>query len=473
MNTVTRFAPSPTGFLHIGGVRTALFNWLFAKHSEGKFLLRIEDTDKKRSSKGAVDEIINGLDWLGLTPDDKPIFQSERVNRHKKIVYQLLQNEKAYPCYSSQEELTIMREKSRKEGKTRLYDGRWRNRDPKEAPKGIVPVIRFKAPLEGSTTLDDLVQGTITLNNQDLDDMILLRADGTPTYMLSAVVDDHDMGITHILRGDDHLTNAFKQIQLFQAIEWKIPEFGHIPLIHGPDGTKLSKRHGALGINRYKELGYLPDGILNYLMRLGWSHGNEEIISLSNAIKWFEITAIGRSSSRINFDKLNSTNAHYLRETNNQNLLELLKPEIQKKLNISLNPELSERLIKGMPGLKIRAKNLIELTEMSLFYVISRPIKIEVQDENILNRNSITLLKKLYKELKNIDNWSEKNIEILIRNYSESQQMKLKDIAQPMRIALSGSNTSPGIFEILTVLGQKETLGRLNDLFSKRDQTID
>ena len=473
MNTVTRFAPSPTGFLHIGGVRTALFNWLFAKHSEGKFLLRIEDTDKKRSSKGAVDEIINGLDWLGLTPDDKPIFQSERLNRHKKIVYQLLQNEKAYPCYSSQEELTIMREKSRKEGKTRLYDGRWRNRDPKEAPKGIVPVIRFKAPLEGSTTLDDLVQGTITLKNQDLDDMILLRADGTPTYMLSAVVDDHDMGITHILRGDDHLTNAFRQIQLFQAIEWKIPEFGHIPLIHGPDGTKLSKRHGALGINRYKELGYLPDAILNYLMRLGWSHGNEEIISLSNAIKWFEITAIGRSSSRINFDKLNSTNAHYLRETNNQNLLELLKPKIQKKLNISLNPELCERLIKGMPGLKIRAKNLIELTEMSLFYVISRPIKIEVQDENILNRNSITLLKKLYKELKNIDNWSEKNIEILIRNYSESQQMKLKDIAQPMRIALSGSNTSPGIFEILTVLGQKETLGRLNDLFSKRDQTID
>jgi len=469
MNTVTRFAPSPTGFLHIGGVRTALFNWLFAKHSEGKFLLRIEDTDKKRSSKGAVDEIINGLDWLGLTPDDKPIFQSERVNRHKKIVYQLLQNEKAYPCYSSQEELTIMREKSRKEGKTRLYDGRWRNRDPKEAPKGIVPVIRFKAPLEGSTTLDDLVQGTITLNNQDLDDMILLRADGTPTYMLSAVVDDHDMGITHILRGDDHLTNAFRQIQLFQAIEWKIPEFGHIPLIHGPDGTKLSKRHGALGINRYKELGYLPDAILNYLMRLGWSHGNEEIISLSNAIKWFEITAIGRSSSRINFDKLNSTNAHYLRETNNRNLLELLKPEIQKKLNINLNPELCERLIKGMPGLKIRAKNLIELTEMSLFYVISRPIKIEVQDENILNRNSITLLKKLYKELKNIDNWSEKNIEILIRDYSESQQIKLKDIAQPMRIALSGSNTSPGIFEILTVLGRKETLGRLNDLFSKRD----
>ena len=469
MNMVTRFAPSPTGLLHIGGIRTALFNWLFAKHEGGKFLLRIEDTDKKRSTKEAVDAILNGLDWLGLTPNEKPIFQSERLDRHKNIVYQLLQEEKAYPCYSSQEELAIMREKSRKEGKTRLYDGRWRDRDPKDAPKDIVPVIRFRAPLEGYTTLNDLVQGTVTLNNKELDDMILLRADGTPTYMLSAVVDDHDMGITHILRGDDHLTNAFKQIQLFQAIKWKIPEFGHIPLIHGPDGTKLSKRHGALGISHYKELGYFPHGILNYLMRLGWGHGNEEIISLSNAIKWFEVSAIGKGPSRINFDKLNSINAHYLREGKDQNLLELLKPKIEKKLNVSLNSKLCNRLLKGMPGLKSRAKTLNELTEISLFYVISRPIKIENQAKKLLNKHAIELLIKLYKELENIDNWSKENIETLVKEFSVSQKVKLKNVAQPMRIAISGSNTSPGLFEVLTVLGREETLGRVDDLISKRD----
>ena len=473
MKIVTRFAPSPTGFLHIGGVRTALFNWLFTKHEGGKFLLRIEDTDKKRSSKNAVDAIINGLDWLGLVPDEKPFFQSKRLNRHKKIANQLLQEEKAYLCYTSQEELRIMREKTRREGKTRLYDGRWRNRDSKDAPKDILPVIRFKAPLQGSTTINDLVQGKITLNNQDLDDMILLRADGTPTYMLSAVVDDHDMGVTHILRGDDHLTNAFRQNHLFQAIKWKVPEFGHIPLIHGPDGSKLSKRHGALGINHYKDLGYLPEGILNYLMRLGWSHGNEEIISLANAIKWFKISAIGKSSSQIDFDKLNSTNAHYVRETNNQTLLELLKPKIKKKLNISLTSELCERLIKGMTGLKSRAKTLNELTEMSLFYVISRPIEIDVHAKNLLNNNSIELLKNLYKELKNMVIWSEENIETLVREFSKSHKIKLKDIAQPMRIALSGSNVSPGLFQILTILGQKETLGRLNDLISKKNSTID
>ena len=365
---IVRFAPSPTGYLHIGGARTALFNWLFARHYQGKFLLRIEDTDRARSTPEAVDAILDSLKWLGLNWDDDIVFQFARASRHAEVANQLLKEGKAYYCYCTPEELEKMREHAKANGLPQRYNSLWRDRDPKDAPKGIAPVIRFKAPHTGETLIDDHVQGTIRLDNAQLDDMVLLRADGTPTYMLSVVVDDHDMGITHIIRGDDHLTNAFRQKHLYLAAGWTVPEFAHIPLIHGPDGAKLSKRHGALGAEQYREMGFLSQAMRNYLLRLGWGHGDEEIISTEQATQWFDLPAIGRSPARFDMAKLTHINAHYIRQYDNHELVKLIIPFLTNLLGEVPSKTQLDTLVKGMSGLKERARTLIELAESALIY---------------------------------------------------------------------------------------------------------
>src|SRR5581483_5736706 len=363
------FAPSPTGFLHIGGARTALFNWLFAKHHGGKFRLRIEDTDRARSTREAVDAIIDGMRWLELDWDGEIVFQAERATRHAEIARQLLASGNAYYCYCTPTELEAMREKARAEGRSVRYDGTWRDRDPKTAPPGVPPVIRLKAPQTGETVIEDRVQGRVTVANEQLDDLIILRADGTPTYNLSVVVDDHDMEISHVIRGDDHLTNAFRQTQIYRALDWPVPEFAHVPLIHGPDGTKLSKRHGALGVEAYREMGYLPETLRNYLLRLGWSHGDDEIISTEQAIAWFDIDGVGRAAARFDFAKLDSLNGHYIRSTSDERLVELVAPRIEHLLGRSLDGAARARLQAGMAGLKPRAKTLVQLAQSARFYV--------------------------------------------------------------------------------------------------------
>ena len=464
MPIVTRFAPSPTGFLHIGGARTALFNWLFSRHHNGLYLLRIEDTDRKRSTQEAKNAILDGLHWLGLDPDHEPVFQSTRLDRHAAVVNEMLATGNAYRCYCTPEELAEMREQAKVEGRSIQYDGRWRDRDPRDAPPDILPVIRFKAPQEGNTVIHDAVQGHVTISNKQLDDMILLRADGTPTYMLSVVVDDYDMGITHAIRGDDHLTNAFRQMQLFHALNWDPPTYAHIPLIHGDDGAKMSKRHGALGIATYKEMGYLPEAVLNYLLRLGWSHGDDEIISLADAVNWFDIADINRGAAQFDFDKLSSLNAHYLRNTKDNRLVELIRPEIKRALGVTITDSENIRLVEGMPGLKERAKTLSQLIDLSLFYVRKRPLELDQKAQNTLTVQAKSLLLNLTQILMLLTPWSEENIETTIRKFGDEEDVKLHHIAQPLRAALCGTTTSPGIFEVAKILGKDEVIGRINDV---------
>ena len=464
MNVVTRFAPSPTGFLHIGGARTALFNWLFSRHHGGKYLLRIEDTDRKRSTQEAIDAILDGFQWLGLEADEEPLFQSTQLDRHAAIAHQLLADGKAYHCYCTPEELTQMRETAKAEGRSMRYDGRWRDRDPSEAPADIPPVVRFKAPQEGETILPDAVQGDVTVANDQLDDMVLLRADGSPTYMLSVVVDDHDMGITHAIRGDDHLTNAFRQTQLFLALGWSPPVYGHIPLIHGADGAKMSKRHGALGVDAYRDMGYLPEALLNYLLRLGWSHGDDEIISRAQAVEWFDIADVNRGAARFDFDKLASLNAHYLKASPNQHLVDLIQPGIEKSLETAIDTTARTRLIDGMASLKDRAKTLNELIDMSLFYVRQRPLDLDDKAAKLLTGEARQLLAQLAGALAAIDPWSADTIDAAIHEFADKEGAKLGQIAQPLRAALCGATTSPGIFEVAGILGKNEVLGRLEDV---------
>jgi glutamyl-tRNA synthetase len=466
MNVVTRFAPSPTGFLHIGGARTALFNWLFSRHHGGKYLLRIEDTDRKRSTQEAIDAILNELQWLGLEADEEPLFQSTRLDRHADVARRLLAEGKAYHCYCTPEELTEMRENAKAEGRSMRYDGRWRDRDPSEAPAGIPPVVRFKAPQTGETVLQDAVQGDVTVANDQLDDMVLLRADGTPTYMLSVVVDDHDMGITHAIRGDDHLTNAFRQVQLFFALGWQPPVYGHIPLIHGADGAKMSKRHGALGVDAYRDMGYLPEALLNYLLRLGWSHGDDEIISREQAVDWFDIAAVNRGASRFDFDKLSSLNAHYLKASDNQHLVDLIEPGLEKSLGAAIDATARPRLFQGMTSLKYRAKTLNELIDISLFYVRKRPLALDDKAARLLTDDGRRFLALLSGILAALEPWSADAIDAAIHNFADQEGAKLGQIAQPLRAALCGSATSPGIFEVAEVLGKEEVLGRLADVIS-------
>ena len=462
MSVIVRFAPSPTGFLHIGGARTALFNWLFARHHGGKFLLRIEDTDRVRSTPEAVSAIIDGLDWLGLGWDGEIVHQFERAPRHAEIARQLLAEGRAYYCYCTPAELDTMRERARAERRSVRYDGTWRDRNPSEAPPGVAPAIRLKAPQQGSTTIRDLVQGEVTVANGELDDLIILRADGTPTYNLSVVVDDHDMGITHVIRGDDHLNNAFRQKQIYDALGWAVPEFAHVPLIHGPDGAKLSKRHGALGVDAYRELGYLPEALRNYLLRLGWSHGDDEIISTEQAAEWFDIDAVGRAPARFDFAKLDNLNGHYIRAAEDDRLVALIAPRLENLVGKPLTDVELGRLREAMPELKLRPKTLAELAANARFLVASRPIRLDDKAARLLTPDARRLLADLLERLGGVE-WQPEQLEDEIRAFAEQKGTKLGSIAQPLRAALTGSLASPGIFVVMQALGQEESLGRIAD----------
>ncbi|WP_020185277.1 glutamate--tRNA ligase [Methylopila sp. 73B] len=466
---VTRFAPSPTGFLHIGGARTALFNWLFAKSLGGTMLLRIEDTDRARSTEAAIAAILDGLTWLGLDWDGEPVFQFARAARHREAVEQMLADGRAYRCYATAQELEEMRSTAQAEGRPPRYDGRWRDRPASEAPTDRQPAIRLKAPTEGETVVDDLVQGRVVIPNKDLDDLVLLRSDGTPTYMLAVVVDDHDMGVTHVIRGVDHLTNAARQTQIYAALGWPVPKMAHIPLIHGPDGAKLSKRHGALGAEAYREMGFLPEALRNYLARLGWSHGDDEIFSTAQAIKWFDIADVGRSAARFDMAKLSNLNGHYMRATPDDDLLAAFKaslpylpggPEAAARLNATGRWSAFEG---ALPGLKERAKTLVELLDGARFLTDARPLAVEPAAEALLTPEARALLASLHGRLTALEPWSAAGAEEIVRTLAEEAGVKLGALAQPLRAALTGRKTSPGIFDVLVALGKEESLARIAD----------
>lgn len=461
MTVTVRFAPSPTGFLHIGAARTALFNFLFARHHGGQFLLRIEDTDRARSTQDAVDAILDGLSWLGLDWDGEPFYQFARAARHAEAARQLLAAGKAYHCFATPQELDEMRRTARAEGRPVRYDGRWRDRDPAEAPAGVPPVIRLKAPTAGETRIDDLVQGAVTVPNEQLDDMVLLRADGTPTYMLACVVDDHDMAITHVIRGDDHLTNTFRQYQLYRAFGWAVPQFAHIPLIHGADGQKLSKRHGAVGLDEYRRQGFLPEAMCNYLLRLGWSHGNDEIISRAQAVAWFDLDHIGRSPARFDIDKLTSLNAHYLRSADPQQITRLVLAELSLQCNGTLAPAAEDRLKKGMDSLRERAKTVNELCANARFYVVDGAVTPDAGAAALLTADARARLGAVASLLEQIHPWQAETIEAVTREACEARGWKLKDIAQPLRAAVTGARVSPPLFEVMEILGREETIARV------------
>ena len=457
---VTRFAPSPTGFLHIGGARTALFNWLFARHHGGKALLRIEDTDRARSTQEAIDAIISGLDWLGLEYDEQPVYQSERGSRHVEVAEALLANGHAYRCYATQEELEHMREAQRAAKQPLRYDGRWRDRDPSDAPAGTPFVVRLKAPKDGETIIEDAVQGTVRVNNSELDDYVILRSDGTPTYMLAAVVDDHDMGCTHIIRGDDHLNNAFRQlpiIRAMQAIEggWPDPVYAHIPLIHGTDGAKLSKRHGALGVEAYRdEMGILPEALFNYLLRLGWGYGDEEVVSRDRAIELFDISGIGKSPSRFDLAKLQNLNGIYLRETDDMRLASLVAERMDGSPDIDL-------LVRAMPVMKVRAKDIDEIATGAAFLFARRPLEMTEKALGLLDDEARERLGLAHERLSALDDWTIQALEANVKKLAEDLGLGLGKLAQPLRAALTGQTTSPGIFDVLVLLGRDESLARI------------
>jgi glutamyl-tRNA synthetase len=455
-NIVTRFAPSPTGFLHIGGARTALFNWLFARHHGGKFLLRIEDTDRARSTKEAIDAILDGMRWLGLDWDGHEYYQSQFWSRHAEIAHKLLERGHAYRCYMTQEELAEQREAAQRERRPFRIHSPWRDRaDEQDKPF----VIRLKAPQESETVIEDRVQGRVAVQNAEIDDFVLLRSDGTPTYMLAVVVDDHDMGITHVIRGDDHLNNAFRQLAIIRAMGWPEPVYAHVPLIHGPDGAKLSKRHGALGVDAYRdELGMLPEAVDNYLLRLGWGHGDDEIISRSQAIEWFELDHVGKSPSRFDFRKLENLNGHYIRESDDERLAQLVGPRIG-----ALTGEQRELLVRAMPELKARAHTLIELADGARFLFDKRPLEIDESAAALLTPESRPLLKSGHDALSKLQSWDHDSLEQCIRAVADSEGVKLGKLAQPLRAALTGRTTSPGIFDVLALLGQGEALNRIED----------
>jgi len=467
MTVAVRFAPSPTGFLHIGGARTALFNWLFARHHGGKFHLRIEDTDRVRSTEAATAAIIDGLKWLGIEWDGEVVFQFARAAHHAEIAQRLLNSGHAYRCYSTPEELEAMRERAKAQKRSIGYDGTWRDRDPAEAPPGIAPAIRLKTERTGATTIHDHVLGEVTVENTELDDLIILRSDGTPTYNFSVVIDDHDMGITHVIRGNEHFRNAFRQTQIYRALCWTVPEFAHIPLIHGSDGAKMSKRHGALGIEEYRNMGYLPEALRNYLLRLGWSHGDDEIISTERAIEWFELSGIHRAPAQFDFAKLDSVNAHYIRKADDERLVELIVPALERYLGQPLSDEARQRLLHAMPDLKPRAKTLVELAEKALFYVAPRPIAASADAAKLLTPGSRGLLGELGRALGQT-NWQPAALEGCLRDFVAARGLKLGAVAQPLRAALTGSTASPGIFEVMVVLGRDETLGRIADAAETR-----
>ena len=461
---VTRFAPSPTGFLHIGGARTALFNWLFARRHGGKFLLRIEDTDRVRSTEAAIAAILDGMRWLGLDWDGPEIYQFARAARHAEVANQLLAAGHAYKCFATPEELTALREAQQAARQPARYDGRWRDRDPAEG--GNAPfVVRLKAPREGAVTIDDKVQGPVTVNNAELDDFVLLRSDGTPTYMLAVVVDDHDMGVTHVIRGDDHLNNAFRQLPIIRAMDaieggWADPVYAHVPMIHGADGGKMSKRRGAVGVDAYRdELGILPEALVNYLLRLGWGHGDAEIISRDEAIQWFDLAGVGRSPARFDLKKLENLNGHYIRAADDARLAELAA----ERLGIAAGTAEHALLTRAIPALKPRAANIVELADSADFLFQARPLALDEAAEALLSEDARGLLAIVHAALDAVEQWDTEKLEGAVRNVAEAQGVKLGTVAQPLRAALTGRKTSPGIFEVLDLLGREESLGRIAD----------
>ncbi|UYY58809.1 glutamate--tRNA ligase [Sphingomonas sp. S2-65] len=459
-SVITRFAPSPTGFLHIGGARTALFNLLFARHHGGKFLLRIEDTDRARSTQPAIEAILDGMRWLGLDWDGEEVYQFARAQRHAEVAREMLARGFAYKCFATAEELEAMRAEQRANKQPLRYDGRWRDRPESDAAEGAPFVVRLRAPREGSVTIDDLVQGPVTVNNAELDDMVLLRSDGTPTYMLAVVVDDHDMGVTHVIRGDDHLNNAFRQLPIYRAMEWPEPRYAHIPLIHGSDGAKLSKRHGALGVDAYRdELGILPEALSNYLLRLGWGHGDDEIISREQATEWFDLAGVGKSPSRFDLKKLENLNGHYIRAADDAQLAELIVPRL------GFEPSEPQRtlLASAMAVLKPRAANLLELADGAGFLFRTRPLALDEGAAGLLEGDARGLLSRVHAALHAIATWDTETLEAAVRAVAEDAGVKLGAIAQPLRAALTGRRTSPGIYDVLALLGREESLGRIAD----------
>jgi glutamyl-tRNA synthetase len=464
---VTRFAPSPTGFLHIGGARTALFNWLYAKHTGGTMLLRIEDTDRERSTDAAIAAIIDGLSWLGLDWKGEPISQFARADRHREVAEELVARGKAYRAFETPEELAAMRDKAKAEGRFARYEGVWRDRDPSEAPAGAPSVVRIKAPRDGETVIEDRVQGRVAFPNKDLDDFVILRTDGSPTYMHAVVVDDHDMTVTHVIRGDDHLTNAARQTIIYEAMGWPTPIWAHIPLIHGPDGAKLSKRHGALGVDAYRAMGYLPDALRNYLARLGWSHGDDEIFTTQQAIEWFDLDAINKGAARFDFNKLQSLNGHYIRATDDEELLERLEailPEIEGGDDFAVRMEhgARDRLLSLMPELKERAKTLVDLFHAAQFLVAERPLATDEKATALLDADARGRLGRLLKALGQVP-WASADLEQAVRHFAHTEEVKLGKVAQPLRAALTGSASSPSIFEVMVALGRDESLARIAD----------
>ncbi|MFP4312976.1 MAG: glutamate--tRNA ligase [Alphaproteobacteria bacterium] len=459
---VTRFPPSPTGYMHIGTARTALFNWIYARKNGGKMLFRIEDTDRKRHNEDAVQNLIEGLEWLGIDWDGEIVSQYEQRARHAEIAKTLLDKGAAYKCYCTPDELEHMRETAKKEGRITFYDRRWRDKDDSDAPQDRNYVIRIKAPLEGQSTLHDKVQGKVTLNNEQLDDFIILRSDGSPTYMLSVVVDDYDMGVTHVIRGDDHLNNTFRQNIIYEAMNWDKPEYAHLPLILGPDGTKMSKRHGAASVEEYRKMGYLPAALRNYLLRLGWSHGDDEIISDAQALEWFDLSGCNKAAARFDFDKLESLNPHYIKQTDNAELLERCLPLYEERLNKPLDEASKMMILQSMDELKSRAKTLLQIIEESLFYADKNITPDEKAGDIIGSDDAQQVLAEIPDRLEKIQNWNAENIMQASKDYAkEKLDGKLGKVGMPLRAKITGRTASPGIFHVMEILGQKDTLERL------------
>ena len=467
MKIVTRFAPSPTGNLHIGSARTALFNWLFAKNTKGKFLLRIEDTDKARSTKDSINKILDGLKWLDLKWDGEIIYQSKKQKRHSEIANELLDKGLAYKCFCSEDDLNKMREDAKILKKPFRYNRMWRDKNPNDAPKGVNPVIRIKAPTKNETVINDIIQGTIKVSNEEMDDFIIMRSDGTPTYMLSVVVDDHDMNVTHIVRGHDHLTNTFRQNIIYDAMKWNKPKTAHIPLILGSDGSKMSKRHGAIDVEEYKNKGILPNALINYMLRLGWSHGDDEIISLENAIKWFSLEKMGKSPAKFDYDKLISVNSHYILELKNDEIIKFLKNYYDKKYNIKLDTSSIDRLNLGLNDIKSRSRDLNQLAEMSLFYCTKFPLTISKKAEKYIKKVDKDIFKELLIVLENIENdFKKQKIEEIIAKFLIEKGLKLSDIIQYIRAMITGLDVSPRIYDIMEILGYQEMKKRIENFIN-------
>ena len=460
---VTRFAPSPTGFLHIGGARTALFNWLFARHHGGKFLLRIEDTDRARSTPEATEAIFNGMRWMGLDWDDDAVSQYSRIARHADAAKKMLENGSAYRCYSTKEEIDAAREQAKADNLPTCFDSPWRDKAEADWPSDAPYAVRLKAPREGETVVNDQVQGRVTWSNDQLDDLILLRSDGVPTYMLAVVVDDYEMGVTHVIRGDDHLTNAARQTLIYDGLGWKTPIFAHIPLIHGPDGAKLSKRHGALGVDAYEEMGYLPEAMRNYLARLSWSHGDEEFFTTEQAIEWFGLEAVGKSAARFDFDKLANLNGQHIRAASNERLTTACVARYTAREAQEMSAKQETDLLAAMPSLKDRAKTLNELLDTAGYIFATRPLTFDEKAQKQLTDDARAMLGELTSHLREARDWTTEELETITKAFAEQRAIKLGKIAQPLRAVLTGRAVSPGIYDVMATLGRDETLARIGD----------